>query len=281
MTGSQPSPAFSVNRHSRRGPWHALFYKAWFETRSRFLTGLIVVIAICAFMTLLHPYKIAMWKRDLIQHPEWKDPIWSFAVHTNYATYLWHYLYQDMLQKVFLILAVLLGIGGLGREASHGTAGLTLALPVSRKTLLASRAAVGAIEVGLLGFVAFLTIVVCSRAIRIDYSLTHGLLHAGLIVAGGLVGFAAGLLISATVEGEHAPTLVALSIVGMLFYVMAPYSDGVPTSLLVGALNLVGVMSGGSGSGLADVPWTGLAVSLTIASLSVYYAFYRSTSRDY
>jgi len=55
----------------------------------------------------------------------------------DYPFYLWHFVYAEMFQKIWVILAVLLGIGGLSREAAHGTAGFTLSLPVPPEPLAA------------------------------------------------------------------------------------------------------------------------------------------------
>lgn len=267
----RPSPAV----------WRALARKGWLETRARFATGAVVIVVLCAFMVLVRPRMLIQWPLDKIQHPEWHDPPWWDRVHTDYPFFLWHYLYRDMLQKAFMVFAVLLGVGGLAREAAHGTAGFTLALPVRRRTLLATRALVGAAEVVALGTVSALTIVATSFAIGVPYSISHAIVHNGLVVAGALVLLAGSLCVSSVVEGEHAPALVGLAAVGMFNYVMAPYADGGPTTGIVRALDFVHVMAGGSGASAADIPWTGLAVSLVAGLAAMAVAFRRSDSHDF
>ena len=165
----------------------ALIRKAWLETRARFALGAIVIVILCAFMVLVRPRMLVQWPIDKIQHPEWRDPPWWDRVHTDYAFFLWHYLYRDMLQKAFMVFAVLLGVGGLAREAASGTAGFTLALPVSRRKLLATRALVGAVEVISLGAIAAVTILAASAAIGVPYSISHAVLHSALVAIGALV----------------------------------------------------------------------------------------------
>jgi ABC-2 type transport system permease protein len=262
-------------------PWTALTRKAWLETRARFAIGAIVMVVVCAFMVLVRPRMLVQWPLDKIQHPEWRDPPWWDRVHTDYAFFLWHYLYRDMLQKAFMVFAVLLGVGGLTREAAHGTAGFTLSLPVSRRFLLGTRALVGAAEVVVLGLLSAVTILTMSAIVGVSYSAAHGFLHAGLIVAGALVLLAGSLWVSSIVEGEHAPALVGLAAVGTFNYVMAPYSDGGAIPGAVRALDLVQVMSGGPGATMADVPWIGLMISLAIGAVVLFLALRRSVCRDY
>ena len=123
-----------------------LYYKAWLETRTRFYTALVATLGVCAFWTLGHSWIEGNWQRDLIEHPEYNNPAWFLRAMRDYPFYLWHFVYAEMFQKIWVILAVLLGIGGLSREAAHGTAGFTLSLPVSRGTcsntrMVAARAA--------------------------------------------------------------------------------------------------------------------------------------------
>ena len=266
---------------SGHSPLRALARKSWLETRARFVTGAVVVTAVCAFMTLLRPRIVRQWRRDLVEHPEWQNPVWFDDVLNDYTFYLWHYLYQDMLQKAVIVFAVLLGVGGLLRELAHGTAGFTLSLPVARRTLLLVRAAVAALEVALLGVLAVLVIAVCTSAIGERYSLVHALVHVALIVAGGLVALAASLAISASVEGEHAPALIGLSCVTLFYFVAQPYTDGEVEPPLVRALNLQSVIAGGPDASLADVRWLGVAIALSLGALAIAYTLTRSARRDY
>jgi hypothetical protein len=277
-TGRAPNHA----RIARPGAavWTALIHKAWLETRARFGTGVLVVVVVCAFMVLIRPRMLVQWPLDKLQHPEWNDPAWWDRVHTDFPFFLWHYLYRDMLQKVFMVFAVLLGVGGITREVAHGTAGFTLSLPVSRRLLLATRTLVGAAEVIVLGIVAALTILLVAPLTGVSYSASHAFLHGTLLSLGALVLFAGSVCLSSMVDGEHAPALIGLAAVGMFNYVMAPFIDGGPIPGVVRAINLVQVMSGGTGATRADVPWAGLAVSMGIGALALAYAFHRSERHD-
>jgi ABC-type transport system involved in multi-copper enzyme maturation permease subunit len=259
----------------------AVAWKSWLETRTRFFMGVAAVVFLCGFMTLLRPTIVAQWRRDLVEHPEWQNPIWFNDVLTDYSFYLWHYLYLDMLQKVLVVFAVLLGVGGLTRESQYGTAGFTLSLPAGRGAMLGIRAAVAAAQLAVLALLSVLTIIAGSMLVGEAYPAAHAGFHLALILAGSLVALCASLAISAAVEGEHAPMLVGLSAVSLLYFLAAPYTDGGAEPPLVRALNLSGVMAGGPAAGVADVRWLGLAVCILLGLLALHFAFRRSMSRDY
>jgi ABC-type transport system involved in multi-copper enzyme maturation permease subunit len=262
-------------------PTGALAWKAWLETRARFATGLAAVLAVCGFMTLMRPYIVAQWRSDLVEHPEWQNPIWFDDVLNDYRFYLWHYLYDDMLQKTLVIFAVLLGVGGLAREGVAGTAGFTLGLPAARGRLLAVRAAVSAAELAALAAVAVCVIAAGSFVVGEVYPLGHAILHLALILAGSLVILGASLALSAWVEGEYAPVLIGLSAVTLFYFLASPYSDGGDQPGLVRALNLAAVMAGGPGAAAVDIPWLGLAVAGMAGAGAGWLAFRRTRSSDY
>lgn len=260
--------------------WLALTRKAWLETRTRFFTGLVVVVVVCAFMVLVRPRMLVQWPLDKIQHPEWRDPPWWDRVHTDFPFFLWHYLYRDMLQKVFMVFAVLLGIGGIRREAASGTAGFTLALPVSRALVFGTRALVAVAEVVALGLAVAITLVALAPVTGITYTPSHAALHAALLVVGALVLLAGSLWISTTVDGEHTPALIGLAAVGTFNFALAPYIDGGQVRGWLRAFDLMQVMSGGTGGSVADVWWSGVLASLGVGATALAWAFHRSRVDD-
>jgi hypothetical protein len=96
-----------------------LWQKAWIESRGRFLFGVAATGTACAY--------------------SW------------YAN-----RYQGIPRTTFIVFCFLFGMGGLLREHAVGTAPFTLALPVSRLRLVATRAGVGWIELVALAMLASL-----------------------------------------------------------------------------------------------------------------------------
>lgn len=259
----------------------ALLYRSWLESRVRFGLGAIVVIAVCAFMTLMRPVIVAQWERDLVEHPEWQNPIWFNDVLKSYPYYLWHYLYQDMLQKVLVVFAVLLGVGGLGREAQYGTAGFTLSLPVRRSTLLLARTLVSLMQLSVLSLVALAVLMAGSAIVGEHYSFGHAALHVSTLTLGASTALGASLAISAVVEGEYAPMLVGLSGVSLFYFSVAPYNDGGPQPVFVRLVNFQGALAGGPGASTRDISLIGLGTALLFAAASLSFAMRRGSRRDF
>jgi len=259
-----------------------LFRKGWLETRSLFVTALVATMAVCAFWTLGHEWVNQQWQRDLIEHPEWKNPPWLLRAMHDYPFFIWHFVYAEMFQKIWVIFAVLLGIGGVSREAAHGTAGFTLSLPISRVALFHVRALVAVVELLILNLAALLTIAGCARVAGLSYPLLHGVTHNALMFAGGLVFLTASLCLTEFVEGEYTPALVGLGAVGLLYFVMQPYADGLPVTGVAIPFAIPRLMAGsGDIARIEDVHWLGLAVSFTAAVAFAALGRYRTLTRDY
>ena len=259
-----------------------LYYKAWLETRTRFYTALLATLGVCAFWTLGHSWIEGNWQRDLIEHPEYNNPAWFLRAMRDYPFYLWHFVYAEMFQKIWVILAVLLGIGGLSREAAHGTAGFTLSLPVSRGTLFRTRALVAVGELLLLMLIALVTIVIGSRVMGLPYPIGHGVTHLATMFGGGLVFLAASLCLTEFVEGEHTPVLIALGGVGLLYFMMQPYIDGAPLDWFAIPFGVPKLMAGPADiTGVRDIAWAGMFASLTAAALFTALGIRRTQRGDY
>lgn len=259
-----------------------LCYKAWRETRTRFLTAVVVTIAVCAFFTLAHTWIENNWQRDLIEHPEYDNPAWFLRAMRDYPFYLYHFVYADFFQKIWVFLAVLLGVGGLTREAAHGTAGFTLSLPVSRSRLFTTRALVAVGELFALVVVALIAIVLGSGIMRLPYPIDHGVTHLTILFFGGLVFLSASLCLTEFLEGENTPVVIALGGVGLLYFVMQPYVDGAPLDWFAVPFAVPKLMAGAADiATIGDVAWLGLFASLAAAGLLAGIGVVRTQRSDY
>jgi hypothetical protein len=107
-----------------------LAYKAWRESRTRFLLSSVSLAWGCSVVVLMQG---------------------SLRVELHaqmpYSKYIWSAVYKSNgLRDLYLVLVLTLGLGGLLPERARGTSGFTLALPVSRFRLVATRAMVGLAE---------------------------------------------------------------------------------------------------------------------------------------
>jgi hypothetical protein len=229
----------------------------------------------------MRPIIVRQWQRDLVEHPEWQNPRWFNDVLNHYSYYLWHYLYQDMLQKTLVVFAILLGVGGLSRESHYGTASFTLSLPISRARLMLIRGAVSGVQLTMLALLAIVGLEVGSAAIGESYPIAHASLHVASLVIGSFAALGISMAISSMIEGEHAPMLVGLATASLLYFTAAPYNDGGPQPPLVRLLNFQGALAGQPGGSPSDFGIVGLGVTMIIAAAALGLAIARSYERDY
>ena len=176
-----------------------LWYKAWLESRTRFLLAVLTIAGFCACSVLLH-----------------RDGVRMFDRPPTYLEYIWELVYKGYLRELFLLLTLLLGVGGLLRERDFGTASFTLALPVTRLRLISVRAVLGLAEVVVLSLLPALVIPSLSRLTRQSYPWSEALQFAVLwAVVGGLI-FMMGFLASSLFGGEYTAPVVAF--LGWLVY---------------------------------------------------------------
>jgi ABC-2 type transport system permease protein len=183
-----------------------LWYKAWRESQSRFLISALVLGGICAAVVLFEQ----MFRAQL--HA-------TSAPLNTYAGYVYHRIYAGFARGTFLILALVLGLGGLQRERAHGSAGFTLALPVSRLRLMAVRATVGLVEIVVLSLLPVVLVPGLSRFVGEAYPLSQALQFSLLWVCIGSAVFGAAFLASTFFVSEY--TALAVSLIAFYMYPLA------------------------------------------------------------
>lgn len=237
-----------------------LWYKAWLETRSRFLISLVGIVAFPAYW-VLHENGIA-------------SP-------TQPAT--WYYMVLQVAHRlltVFWVLGVsLLMMGGLLRETATGASDFTLALPVSRARLMRARIGVGFLQAMMLAVVSWIVLFLLACATGKANSIGNAAFHLLLLAGGGTVFVAWALLISALVPGEYTAPGVCLGAILVMQYAMGekPLSDWSPSRLLGGEpyLNPHTMMLAG------PVPWLRLAVTIMVAILLTLAAIKAMQMREF
>jgi ABC-type transport system involved in multi-copper enzyme maturation permease subunit len=184
-----------------------LVRKSWLESRGRFVSAA-VVLAILGVSTVLRaPATIRGWESIHV------------GEQMSYPLYIWLSLSHGFLQFLWVVAAVILGLGGLIREEALGSSGFSLALPVSRRAHVLTRAGVGAAEAAVLGFIPGLIVVALSPMIGRSYPLPQALIFAGLLVVAGLVFYALGFFLSHVLRGEYAAPAVGMAAIAV-FYVL-------------------------------------------------------------
>ena len=175
-----------------------LFYKAWLESRSRFLLSVLAIGGLSIMFVLLNKSV--------------RDAITPEAI--TYQNYIWKAIFKGHLRDIFVILALMLGMGGLERERSYGTAGFTLTLPIARWRFTAVRGLAGMIETAALAILPALIVPLCSPLAGQNYSWLTALKYGLLWTVGGLLIFALGFLASIFFAGEYSAPIAGI---GFLF----------------------------------------------------------------
>jgi ABC-type transport system involved in multi-copper enzyme maturation permease subunit len=198
-----------------------LYFKAWRESRVRFVLSALTLAGLCAAFVYYQSAARIVEVQKL-----------------TYDSYIWKAIYKGYLRELYVLLVLFLGVGGLLRERDYGTAGFTLALPVSRWRHLMARATIGLAEVAALAALPALLIPPISRLIGQTYPWHQSWRFALLWSVCGAAVFSGAFVCSELLAGEYTAPIAA-------FIVLLAYS-------LIGSLgsveryvpNLHDVMSG-------------------------------------
>ena len=165
----------------------ALWYKAWRESRVRFLIGAVTV----AF------FSIVAARVNLETLP--------FRPLPTFPQYIWRAVYDGPPAFLFGVFAAILGLGGLRWERTTGSQAFTLALPATRRRLMLVRSMMALGQVAALSCIPLVTVPTVSRFYQdAPYPVHQAAMFASLFLACGAAWCAAGILWSSLVSNEHA-----------------------------------------------------------------------------
>lgn len=195
-----------------------LAYKAWRETRARFLISASTLGCFSAAFVVLRPW---------IQ----------YAARRPFADAIVDSIYTGAVRNIFVILVVAFGIGGLALERARGSAAFTLALPLSRVRLVVSRAGVGLLEVAALALVPTAVILGLAPLAGESFGIGEAIRYSMQWAATGVVLFAVSFLMSVWLTGGSAALTVTI-------LVIATYASVLNVAALrtVPALNVFALM---------------------------------------
>jgi ABC-2 type transport system permease protein len=251
-----------------------LWYKAWRDTRWRFLIGLGLLICTALICVLVYPSMrgqfglvLAAGRTGLLA-----DQINRVTrLSGTFRGYIWVQFISQNLFNLWTVFAVL-----LGAEAPFSRRGavFTLSLPVSRRRLCAVRMATDLAELGLLALIPMLLIVLLAPAIGQTYTLGDALVHGMHMLAGGAVFYCLALLLSTVFDDRWRPIVITLAVAVIIVHCkvlipgLAPFSPA-------------GVIDGERYFQTGTPSWAGLFTWLCV-SAGILYGSVRSVElRDF
>jgi ABC-2 type transport system permease protein len=222
-----------------------LWYKAWLETRTRFLISL-------AGMTALGCYRV--WELDRNPEPWYKLDYYYFALRSGH----------QLITLMWIVAATLLLMGGLLREKALGVSSFTLALPASRRRLMGVRIGTGFGQGLVLAIVPWSAMFVTAALTGQARSIFQAWFSIVLLIGGGAVIAGVALLVSALIEGEYTAPMVSFG--------FAILCGNAPKSLeFVNPLGLMGGRAylGGSNMLVRPIPWIHVTANLCVTAILV------------
>jgi ABC-type transport system involved in multi-copper enzyme maturation permease subunit len=244
-----------------------LWYKSWREIRTVTLVG-VAAMAIACVLIVLNQQTM----RDHADAP------------MTYIAYIWKAVYNSVGRDLFVILSIILGSGGLLQERAHGTSGFTLALPVSRRSIVLTRAIIGYCGVLAIAAVPIAVVPIASRYAGQDYPIAQTLGFAALWAATGSIFYGFTFLLSHHLEGDYTSVLLAVPSL-MLYGVLLQ----LPWLSSLRMLNIFDIINGedmpffnqAQHLLISPLPWLALAVMLCVSFTFVHFASRRIQPRDF
>src|SRR5262245_38655465 len=190
-----------------------LWYKAWLETRWRFLIGLALLVCSAAAVVFTYPRVVELM--PMVSRTDTGGLLGerireAAEVARTYRGYAWAQWFNQNLANMWTLFAVLLGTGGLLAQASGGAALFTLSLPVSRNQLVQVRALTGLAELFVLAVVPSLLLPLLSPAVGQSYGVGDTLVHSICLFVAGGVFFSLAVLLSTVFSDIWRPFLIVL-----------------------------------------------------------------------
>jgi hypothetical protein len=252
-----------------------LWYKAWLDTRWRFLAAL-GILSCVAFATIF-AYSSVQGLLSMVASKGADGPLASeltelAQLSKSFRGYIWAQFVRQNLLELWILFAVLVGSEGLiarGRGAVF-----TLSLPVSRDHLCIVRAATNLTELCVLALIPMLLIALLAPAAGHSYALEDALVLGFSSFAGGAVFYCLSALLAAVLWDRWKATVIALA-AAVAIYLCTRLMPA------VGPYSPISVMGGDSYFQTGESAWVALFTWLVI-SVSMLYAAVRSVRmRDF
>jgi hypothetical protein len=244
-----------------------LWSKSWLETRWGFALALSILLVFSLWSVLRFPDAVKGGLRDMQLHKRPNAALRGITTYTQVEIF-------EKLTLLWAILSVMLGAGGLLRERLLGTAPFLLSLPTSRRRLLGVRCTVSIFQATCLALAAYAMVPLAFPLVHESYSWGLALRYAIILAVSGISFVVYGILISVVLQGSTWPGIIGATSAFLslaLAQLVSAFSRYAPFP----------VLSGESYFRYGVVPWTGISISLVVASLMLAVALWIVKWQDF
>ena len=254
-----------------------IVYKTWLDTRWRFIIGLGLMLCSAGSALFIYPQVVEMlpmaegMQMDGALGAEIRKAV---ELSRTFTGYMWTQWNSQNLATMGTLFPVLLGAGAVVSQGMGGGAYYTLALPVSRRRLLATRAATGLVQVFAMVLLSFLLIAALAPAIGQSYGLGDALVYAVCAFFGASVWFSLTLLLATVFTDVWRPLLIGLAAGGLVGIAEIFFHDTIPFGIYR-TMNAETYFRDGS------LPWLGLLACAAGSAAMIYAAVLNLERRNF
>lgn len=253
-----------------------LWYKAWLDTRSRFVLGLLVLLALaCGTVFLFRTVQTiaASLPADAVVGGGVLEERMqeAFEAIRTFRGYAWSQWFVGKLPALLTLLAALLGSGSPFVKAGAGAL-FSLALPASRERWIGTRAAIGLAELLAAALLPSVAIVAIAPAVGQQFSFLDALVFGLSAFVGASLFFAIAMFLSTFFSDVWRPLLLTC----LAAVVMSAVGMALPSGR-----GLFEAMAGESYYYDGALPWPELVLAAAAAGFFVYCAAASVARRDF
>jgi hypothetical protein len=254
-----------------------IVYKSWLDMRWRFFIGLVVMLCSAGGSVFLYPQVVEMLpmaariKADGALGEEIRKAV---QLSSTFGGYEWSQWNNQSLASLGTLFPALLGAGGVFAAGAGGGTFYTLALPVSRRQLLVTRAAAGLLLLFTMMLLPFLFISLSAPAVGESYSPADALVYAVCAFFGASVLFSLTLLLTTMFSDIWRPLLIGLAAGALIGIAELFLHNTVPYGLYRTMNAETYFQTGG-------LPWLGLLACAAGSAAMIYAAALNLERRNF
>ena len=253
-----------------------LWYKAWLDTRWRFLLALVVLLVFACGTVMSFPAV----QRLVAQVPQvpvtaneelQQELEQSLEAIRTFTGYVWTQWFAGNFASLLTLVAALLGAGSPLVKSGSGAL-FSLALPASRERWIGTRAGLGLVELFVLALAPSVAFSALAPFVGQHYAVVDAVVYGvcAFVIASSF--FAVAMLLSTVFNDVWRPLLLTCVVAIVVAAVGVLFPDG---------HGFYAAMAGGNWFYDASLPWPELLISAAAAAGLVYAAAANIARRDF